>query len=45
MEETTNLFLQFLLLKDLLRTNTIDMDIYNRAVQKLEAIKNEKQAA
>ena len=37
--------LKLLLLNDLLRTNAIDQDIYNRAVKKIENEEKEKQAA
>lgn len=37
--------LKLLLLNDLLRTNAIDHDIYDRAVKKIENEKKEKQAA
>lgn len=37
--------LKLLLLNDLLRTNAIDQDIYDRAVKKIENEEKEKQAA
>lgn len=45
MNENTNISLQLLMLNDLLRTNVIDKDIYNQAVQKLNSIKKEVPAA
>lgn len=45
MRENTNISLQILMLNDLLRTNVIDKDIYDKAVQKIESIKNQPQAA
>lgn len=45
MRENANISLQILMLNDLLRTNVIDKDIYDKAVQKIEAIKNQPQAA
>lgn len=41
----TTLSFQILLLNDLLNHNVIDRDIYDRATQKIETIKKEKQAA
>lgn len=37
--------LHLLMLNDLLRTNVIDKVIYDRAVQKINSIKKESQAA
>lgn len=45
MRDNANISLQILMLNDLLRTNVIDKDIYDKAVQKIEAIKNQPQAA
>ncbi len=45
MRENANISLQILMLNDLLRTNVIDKDIYDKAVQKIESIKNQPQAA
>ncbi len=45
MRENANISLQILMLNDLLRTNVIDKDIYDKAVQKIEAIKKQPQAA
>lgn len=45
MKENTNISLQILMLNDLLYTNVIDKDIYDKAVQKIEAINNQHQAA
>lgn len=44
-EKNTNASLQLLMLNDLLRTNVIDKDIYDRAVAKINSIKTEAQAA
>ena len=44
-KEKVNISLQLLILNDLLRTNVIDKDIYDKAVQKIEATKNQPQAA
>ena len=44
-EQKTNISLELLLLNDLLRTNAIDKDIYDKAAQKIVSIKNDKQAA
>ena len=38
MKEKTNISLELLLLNDLLRTNVIDKEIYDRAVQKITVI-------
>lgn len=45
MRENTNISLQILILNDLFRTNVIDKDIYDKAVQKIESVKNQPQAA
>lgn len=45
MRENANVSLQILMLNDLFRTNVIDKDIYDKAVQKIESIKNQPQAA
>lgn len=42
---STNISLELLLLNDLFRTNVIDKEIYDKAAQKIEAIKNENRAA
>lgn len=39
-EKKTNISLELLLLNDLLRTKAIDKDIYEKAAQKIGAIKN-----
>lgn len=44
-EKNINLSLELLLLNDLLRTNAIDKDIYDKAAQKIVSAKKEKQAA
>lgn len=44
-DQKTNVSLQLLMLNDLLRTNVIDKDIYDRAVAKINSIKTEAQAA
>ena len=44
-EKNTNTSLQILMLNDLLRTNAIDKDIYDRAVAKINSIKKEAQVA
>ncbi len=38
MQENINISLHILILNDLLRTNVIDKDIYDRAIQKIEVI-------
>ena len=38
--EKTTISLELLLLNDLLRTNAIDKDIYDKAAQKIVAIRN-----
>lgn len=45
MKKSTKASLQLLMLNDLLRTNVIDKDIYNRAVDKINSIKTEAHAA
>lgn len=40
MTEKTNISLELLLLNDLLRTNVIDKEIYDKATQKIEAFTN-----
>lgn len=44
-EQKTNISLELLLLNDLLRTNAIDKDIYDKAAQKIVSIEKDKQAA
>lgn len=44
-DKKINVSLQLLMLNDLLRTNVIDKDIYDRAVAKINSIKTEAQAA
>lgn len=45
MRENINISLQILMLNDFLRTNVIDKEIYDKVVQKIEAIKKQPQAA
>jgi hypothetical protein len=40
MKENTNISLQLLLLNDLLRTNVVDKDLYDRAAQKITTLVN-----
>jgi hypothetical protein len=40
MKENTNISLQLLLLNDLLRTNIIDKDLYDRAAQQITTLVN-----
>ena len=40
MKENANISLQLLLLNDLLRTNIIDKDLYDRAAQKITTLIN-----
>jgi hypothetical protein len=40
MKENTNISLQLLLLNDLLHTNIIDKDLYDRAAQKITTLVN-----
>lgn len=40
MRENTNVSLEFLLLNDLLQANVIDKEIYDKAIQKIEAFAN-----
>lgn len=40
MKENTNISLQLLLLNDLLHTNIIDKDLYDRATQKITTLVN-----
>ncbi len=44
-EKKTTISLELLLLNDLLRTNVIDKEIFDKAVQKIVSAKKEKQAA
>ena len=44
-EKKTNISLELLLLKDLLRTKAIDKDIYDKAARKIVSAEKEKQAA
>lgn len=44
-EKNTVISLEILLLNDLLRAKAIDKDIYDKATQKIVAIKNEQKAA
>lgn len=41
MKEKTNISLELLLLNDLLRTKVIDKDIYDKAVAKINASKDQ----
>ncbi len=45
MKENTNVSIQILVLNDLLRTNTIDKDIYDRAIAIIKDIKTDIPAA
>ena len=45
MQKKTNISLQLLMLNDLLRANIINKDIYNRAVEKINSIKNDAHVA
>ncbi len=45
MRENINISLQILMLNDFLRTNVIDKEIYDKVVQKIEAIEKQPQAA
>lgn len=45
MKEKATISLEILLLNDLLRTNAIDKEIYDKAAQKIVSTKKEKQAA
>lgn len=45
MRENVNTSLQILVLNDLLRTNAIDKNIYDKAVAKIESIKKQPQVA
>ena len=40
-KEKTELSLEILVLNDLLRTNTIDQDLYDKALKKLSSSENE----
>lgn len=40
MEESTNISLEILLLNDLLHSEIIDREIYNKAVQKIVSVGN-----
>ena len=44
-DKKANISLQILILNDLLRTNVINKEIYDKAVQKIESIKKPPQAA
>ena len=44
-EKKTKIYLELLLLNDLLRTKVIDKEIYDKAAQKIVSAKKEKQAA
>lgn len=44
-EQKTTISLELLLLNDLLHTNAIDKDIYDKAAQKIVSIEKDKQAA
>lgn len=45
MNRNTNISIQLLMLNDLLRSNTIDKEIYDKAVQKIETLTKSNVAA
>lgn len=45
MTNETNIALQILILNDLLFSNVIDKELYNKAIQKIKLLNNEDKAA